>query len=801
MEGEVEGLNWGRLLSLARSRGGYPTKRLSTRHSQLSRQASNTQSAGVCGFGEQGVRAIEALIALHRAMHSAPHLSSKLDVNVWISHRLTERMSTQIRDTLSMATNTLPDWFVIMPRVLPFMFPLEIRVNVFRSMAFGMSHSLWWMQEELIRQHFGPQLREARAAVDSAQQKNQENQVRLYRCSALLKYLVCVKEQNEAMASQQQIIDGTSTMNVTAPTEAPTAGLLAGLGFTNLKRLMSANGIDKNLMKSCDGKKALLLLWQQQDLASFMSEAGVQLPQAAPGETSPTPERLEEIRRAEQAIVEAHELIQTARSELERNFHDFTEKELAFSEKAVGRLRDQISESQAAMQQLAIQEGNAWEPVWQIEEQERAMRLGPKQLKSDTVVLDRENILEEAKRLMDQRTGTRNRLEIKWSGEQAFGQGVTQSFYTEVAKALQDRRHFKSMWGPEASDAKELTNFLVCPQGFFPRPTLECTQEVKNTFHMLGKVMATAVRDGFVVPLHISPFFFALVVGSKHDLASVGQMITAVRTLGSVGERYGALWSLCCRYPRPTTPQDVLSLGSVEFYEAFMKKEMQMSLTDFLDCMDDNDPLTNQPLWPQGDDRVGQLHDTIPRVCKLWLGDAVRDQVCAFRAGIDDVFGVDALSAFSMSELKDVLCGHEEVTWNEKELTKFLLPTGGYSRSSKHFKWICQILNGLHHPDRRRFLDFATAMPMLPPDGLSGLHLEISKPPHRKDASMFPTAMTCVPKLFLPEYESIDEMKLRLHEALGGFFGFDDRVGNAQAFEGDINIPEQNINIEASYSS
>eukprot|EP00656_Telonema_subtile_P006470 TRINITY_DN12998_c0_g1_i5.p1 TRINITY_DN12998_c0_g1~~TRINITY_DN12998_c0_g1_i5.p1 ORF type:complete len:1009 (+),score=313.76 TRINITY_DN12998_c0_g1_i5:94-3120(+) len=803
-------LNWARLLSLARMRGGYPTKKLSTRHSQLSRQATNTQNANMCGIGAEAQMAIDALIAVHRALHSAPQLASKLKKDVWLSKVLSNKMRAQIEDTLTMATNALPDWFVMMPRTLPCLFPLELRLTVFRSMAFGMSHSLWWMQEELIRRQFGPQLQQARAAVAQAQQKNQDNQLQLYRCTALLKYLEATNTLNKAIAGHQCKIDqilGKPPPQVKHPEPD---GSLSSMGFSALKRLMAASGIDKNLMSQANGKGMLLDLFAQQDPAGFhranSGEAQAQAPAGAPAEavdeaslSRAGKQALDKERAAQAGIAEE---LEVARCELEANFKDFSESELQHSDRAVSRLKDQIAQCTAAMQQLAMNEGQAWEPVWEIEDQEKTMRVGHKQLKSTTVVLERENILAEATQLMEQRRGSRARLEIKWSGEQAFGQGVTQSFYSQVAQALQKRGTFEGLWGPEDAEAKEDAEYLHCPSGFFPRPCLDCPPQTKNIFCMLGSLMATATRDGFVVPLHISPYFFALVVGDKHDLSSVGQRINAVRTLGTVGQRYAALWSVCCRYPRPANARQTEQLAQLEFYQTYLRQEQAMCLEDFLDCMDDLDPLTGQPLWPNGENRVAQLHDTIPEICNLWLGAAITEQVCAFRAGFDEVFKVDALSAFTMSELKDLLCGHEQVNWDERALLKHLLPTGGYSRSSKHFKWICKILAELDHPSRRRFLDFATAMPMLPPDGLISMNLEVSKPPHRKTAAIYPTAMTCVPKLFLPEYSSIDEMRERLIDALQGFSGFDDRVGNAQAFEVDMAIPEEVLQqLSASYSS
>ena len=125
-------------------------------------------------------------------------------------------------------------------------------------------------------------------------------------------------------------------------------------------------------------------------------------------------------------------------------------------------LKRKVASCAAAQQNLAIAVGNAWEPVWEIEDQERAMRVGHKQLKSETVVISRENILSDCQELLEQRAETKARLEIKWENEPAFGTGVSQSFYSEVAKALLKREDFAELWGPEGETSDEASEDLHC---------------------------------------------------------------------------------------------------------------------------------------------------------------------------------------------------------------------------------------------------------------------------------------------------------------------------------------------------
>ena len=67
-----------------------------------------------------------------------------------------------------------------------------------------MSHSLWWMQEKLIEQQFGQQMKEAREAADQAQNKNQDNQLELFKSSALLKFLERSHELKKTIADKNK---------------------------------------------------------------------------------------------------------------------------------------------------------------------------------------------------------------------------------------------------------------------------------------------------------------------------------------------------------------------------------------------------------------------------------------------------------------------------------------------------------------------------------------------------------------------------------------------------------------------
>ena len=110
--------------------GGYPVEnvKISTRHSQLSRAATRQLSTDDAGIPHEAQQAVDALAALYRALehHNLPS-------DAWISSILRDKANEQFNDTLSMATSALPDWLGTLPRVAPFLFPLDLRKTLFRS--------------------------------------------------------------------------------------------------------------------------------------------------------------------------------------------------------------------------------------------------------------------------------------------------------------------------------------------------------------------------------------------------------------------------------------------------------------------------------------------------------------------------------------------------------------------------------------------------------------------------------------------------------------------------------------------
>ena len=208
------------------------------------------------------------------------------------------------------------------------------------------------------------------------------------------------------------------------------------------------------------------------------------------------------------------------------------------------------------------------------------------------------------------------------------------------------------------------------------------------------------------------------------------------------------------------------AVGAAEFARAHLGMGVAMSLSEHLaagaccfEC-----PVTGAPLCDKGGEvalTVHNLQEYVHRLAQLWLADGVAQQAAAFRRGVADVFPPDALAPFTLHELQTLLCGTMRIEWSDAELQRHIAPSGGLTKHSKVYQLLLDELQAMDNERRRAFLNFVTACPHLPPVGLVALEIEVLPQPN----GGLPTAQTCGNKLYLPEYDSADELRAGLIEA------------------------------------
>ena len=451
-------------------------------------------------------------------------------------------------------------------------------------------------------------------------------------------------------------------------------------------------------------------------------------------------------------------------------------------ESQVSNVRSAYAEELAALERARLEAelGNDPQGLAEVVEQQTEIddRVGRERLgalKSDIARVRRERLLPMAERLMALHASSRHALEIQFDGESGFGSGVTQNFYSatanEIVKAGTNRA--LPIWICELGshpDGVISHSGALFPLPLPPSAPAERVAAVCERFRFLGRLMAKACRDSFIVPLPLSRHFLRLVRGQNLSYA-------ALPPPGSTGGVAAGYAAVCARLA--AIDAEGAALGEAERrrrYEREADREFaasclgmgtRLSLREWLQaggcafvC-----PLTGEALCEGGEEReltVHNLQEYVFLLAQLWLADGVLPQAHAFRAGIEDVFALDTLSLFTLAELQTVLCGTMSIEWTEAELQRHLHPSGGYTKHSKVYQLLIDELQRMGNESRAKFLNFVTACPHLPPVGLSMLEIEVL-PVH--NGSTFPTAQTCGNKLHLPEYDTAEELRAGLAEA------------------------------------
>jgi len=395
-------------------------------------------------------------------------------------------------------------------------------------------------------------------------------------------------------------------------------------------------------------------------------------------------------------------------------------------------------------------------------------------LKSELVRVEREKVLQQAERAMELTKASPCSLEVQFEGESGFGRAVTQGFYTLVAHELQRRAANREvpMWVEDDPPLNE--DFLRPRHGLLVRPLPsngEALLEVERRFCMLGRLMAKALREGFVVPLPLTAAFFQLMLGGAIDplmaLPRPGD--------GVAGEFVGACAALVTDAARlPPGGLDELA-SDPEWSRKYMQPpgEEPVPAARFADYAVSatfvETGLSGAPLCPDGESQpvdTTNVADFVRLAASFWLDTGVTRQMVAFRRGLYDVLGAGAVAlwAFSPAELRRLFCGEDEVSWTEKELAEHLQCGGGYSSKSEQIGWLREEMLAMAPPLRAKFLEFVTSCPRLPPGGLRELQLSIHPDP--ADGAGLPRSRACAHRLFLPRYASREELARQLHEAI-----------------------------------
>ncbi|VDP35917.1 unnamed protein product [Soboliphyme baturini] len=119
------------------------------------------------------------------------------------------------------------------------------------------------------------------------------------------------------------------------------------------------------------------------------------------------------------------------------------------------------------------------------------------------------------------------------------------------------------------------------------------------------------------------------------------------------------------------------------------------------------------------------------------------------------------------------MCGDQSPRWSAEDIMNYTEPKLGYTKESRGFLNLVEVLCDMNGDERKAFLQFITGCSSLPPGGLANLYprLTIVKKVEATDGT-YPSVNTCVHYLKLPEYSSKEVLREKLLAATveRGFF-------------------------------
>lgn len=431
------------------------------------------------------------------------------------------------------------------------------------------------------------------------------------------------------------------------------------------------------------------------------------------------------------------------------------------------------------------------ERIWDLHERvarDEAVFVGPGRSEKAEIP-SRAQLPDFAERVVELTHASKALLEVVFRDEPAFGDGVTQSFYTDIAFELVcDDSRFRGtelLWVehlPQSVLEIGGRRVLHSKRGLFPRPHAPGSSESATAcrlFRFLGRLITKALRDGFVVPLPLSTVFLAAVLGDTLSASALPRPGD-----GWQGELVGALAQFAAELRAKCADLGEQERSQVYDEEArkkgwasrFMKSEADDSFADYAQwCVFCATGAGGAELCEGGAERtldIAGLDEFVELAERWWLGDGIQPQVDAFRRGVEDVCESPSIWAFGPKELRELLCGCA-ATWTREELERDLQPSSTSSREpGSAFAMLLDALDDLSLEKRGRFVEFVTGCPRLPPGGIAGAGIKVTE--LRGEVDTLPRAHTCTHELQLPKYSSAEKLAERLLEALECSQGMDD---------------------------
>jgi ubiquitin-protein ligase E3 A len=266
-------------------------------------------------------------------------------------------------------------------------------------------------------------------------------------------------------------------------------------------------------------------------------------------------------------------------------------------------------------------------------------------------------------------------------------------------------------------------------------------RENEHQYKTLGTVVALAVSHGIVLPVRFPLAFYKKLLNLPVSLKDMAELDPECAQ------------GLMAMLEMPAKGEDVAACGQswIAFVDNFGEKE-------------------EVELAPGGRERpvtTGDVREFVDAYAKWYLTTSIEKQFELFRSGFRRVLADGSFAKFAPDELDIIVSGEEVFEWGQLE--KNAKYKNGYSPESRPVTWFWSIFEALTSEEKRKFLRFTTGTDRAPVGGLANVVITIAR---LDPGGWLPRGHTCFSLLALPAYHTIDEMRLKLRQAINETEGF-----------------------------
>ncbi|PYH96257.1 ubiquitin-protein ligase [Aspergillus ellipticus CBS 707.79] len=328
------------------------------------------------------------------------------------------------------------------------------------------------------------------------------------------------------------------------------------------------------------------------------------------------------------------------------------------------------------------------------------------------------------------------KLNVRFHGEEGVDAGgVTREWFQVLARGMFNPNY--ALFIPVASDRTT----------FHPNRLSGVNSEHLMFFKFIGRIIGKALYEGRVLDCHFSRAVYKCILGRS---VSIKDMETL-----DLDYYKSLLWML---------ENDITDIIT----ETFAVETDDFGEKQVIDLIEDgrNIPVTEE-----------NKEEYVQRVVDYRLVGSVKEQLDNFLKGFHEIIPSDLISIFNEQELELLISGLPEI---EVDDWKVNTEYHNYSASSPQIQWFWRAVRSFDKEERAKLLQFVTGTSKVPLNGfkeLEGMNgvsrFNIHRDYGNKDR--LPSSHTCFNQLDLPEYESYETLRQRLHTAVTAgseYFGF-----------------------------